>query len=68
VLPGDNAALTNAQPAKFYLPAYIAHRGWVALRLDVGQIDWEEAKELVHGSYRLAAPKRLAVLVDVDSK
>jgi hypothetical protein len=33
VLPGDNKALVDAQPRRFYLPAYIASRGWVALRL-----------------------------------
>jgi len=59
-LPGDNKALVEAQPKKFYLPAYIASRGWVALRLDVGKIDWEEVRELLLGSYLLVAPKRLA--------
>ena len=60
VLPGDNKALVEAQPDRFYLPAYVASRGWVALRLDVGKIDWEEVRELLHGSYLLVAPKRLA--------
>ena len=60
VLPGDNQALVSAQPARFYLPAYIGPRGWVALRLDVGKIDWGEVAELVKCSYRLVAPKRLA--------
>lgn len=59
-LPGDNKALAEAQPERFYLPAYIASKGWVALRLDVGKIDWEEVKELILGSYALIAPKRLA--------
>ncbi len=61
VLPGDNAALTAAQPTRFYLPAYIGSRGWVALRLDVGEIDWQEVTELVAGSYRLIAPKSLSM-------
>src|SRR5215467_10458977 len=39
VLPGDNTALVTAQPARFYLPAYVGPRGWVALRLDRGKID-----------------------------
>ena len=60
VLPGDNKALVEAQPDRFYLPAYVASRGWVALKLDVGKIDWEEVRELLHGSYLLVAPKRLA--------
>ncbi len=66
VLPGDNKALAAAQPERFYLPAYIARRGWVALRLDVGVVDWEEVAELVTCSYRLAAPKRLAASVKVE--
>jgi predicted DNA-binding protein (MmcQ/YjbR family) len=65
VLPGDNTALAAAQPDRFYLPAYMAHRGWVALRLDVGAVDWDEVSELVACSYRLVAPKRLAELVKV---
>jgi hypothetical protein len=60
VLPGDNKALAEAQPARFYLPAYIASKGWVALRLDVGKVDWDEVRELLLGSYAQIAPKRLA--------
>src|SRR5438552_13215386 len=60
VLPGDNKALAEAQLGRFYLPAYIASKGWVALRLDVGKVDWNEVKELLVGSYALIATKRLA--------
>lgn len=63
VLPGDNKALPEAQPRRFYLPAYIGPRGWVALRLDVGKVDWEEVRELLLSSYTLIAPKRLAALM-----
>jgi predicted DNA-binding protein (MmcQ/YjbR family) len=58
VMAGDNQALAAAQPDRFYLPAYTAHRGWVALRLDQRETDWEEVSELVRGSYRLAVSKR----------
>src|SRR5690348_3554391 len=66
VLPGDNKALVEAQPRRFYLPAYIGPRGWVALRLDVGKVYWEEVRELLLSSYALIAPKRLAALVARD--
>jgi phosphoribosylglycinamide formyltransferase-1 len=59
VLSGDNKALAEAQPGRFYLPAYIASKGWVALRLDLGKVDWHEVKEVLLGSYMLVAPKRL---------
>lgn len=64
VLKGDNERLAAAQPARFYLPAYIASKGWVALRLDVGKIHWDEVAELIRGSYLLVAPKRLAALAE----
>ena len=61
VFPGDNTALVESQPERFYLPAYIGPRGWVALRLDVGEIDWDEVSELVAASYGLIkGPKRSA--------
>jgi len=63
VLPGDNERLIAANPDRFYMPSYIGSRGWVALRLDVGRVDWDEVSELVAGSYQLAAPKRLAAMV-----
>ncbi len=55
---GDNERLVRAQPDRFYLPAYIASKGWVALRLDGGKVDWDEVAELVWDSYRRIAPKR----------
>lgn len=67
VLPGDNKVLAEAQPGRFYLPAYIASKGWVALRLDVGKVDWDEVRELLLGSYVLIAPKRLAERVKTES-
>jgi predicted DNA-binding protein (MmcQ/YjbR family) len=60
VLPGDNVSLATVDPERFYLPAYIGSRGWVALRLDLGGIDWDEVHELAVTSYRLVAPKRLS--------
>jgi phosphoribosylglycinamide formyltransferase-1 len=66
VLPGENMALAEAQPRRFYLPAYIGPKGWVALRLDRGKIDWDEVRELLLGSYVLVAPKRLAQAVRAE--
>ena len=56
-LPGENAALATAQPKRFYLPASIGPRGWIALRLDVGATDWQEVGELSTVIYRLIAPR-----------
>ena len=61
--PGENTALIASDPERYYMPAYVGPRGWVALRLDVGTVDWEEVRELVTDAYLLTAPKRLAALL-----
>ena len=60
VMPGENNALVAAQPRRFYLPASLASRSWIALRLDIGRISWSEVHDLLLGSYLLIAPKTLA--------
>jgi hypothetical protein len=62
-LPGDNQRLIEANPRKFYLPAYVGPRGWVGIRLDLPTVDWTEIKELVLGSYEQSAPKKLLALL-----
>ena len=60
---GQGQALLATEPARFYSPAYIGPRGWIGLRMDIGEIDWEEVTEFITESHRLAAPKRLAAQV-----
>jgi predicted DNA-binding protein (MmcQ/YjbR family) len=60
---GENVEMAAADPARFYLPAYIGPKGWVALRLDLGDVDWDEVTALVEASYQLVAPRRLAARV-----
>src|SRR5262249_16769366 len=67
VLPGDNKALTEAQPRRFYLPAYLASKGCVLLHLDAGRMDWDEVRAPLRCSYTLVAPKRLAERVTAEA-
>jgi len=59
---GENVDRASREPERFYLPAYIGHRGWFGLRLDGEAIDWSEVRNLVELSYELAAPKALLKL------
>jgi hypothetical protein len=59
-----NEGLIAANPDRFYMPAYIGHRGWAGLRLDVGPIDWTEVSDFVTDSYLAIAPKRLAAQLE----
>lgn len=57
--PEEAEMLLDAAPDRFYRPKYLGPRGWIALRLDTAEVDWDEVADLVTGSYRLVAPKRL---------
>jgi predicted DNA-binding protein (MmcQ/YjbR family) len=56
---GEHVQHVKRAPNRFYLPQFIGRRGWFGVRLDQGDIDWEELKALVAVSYNLAAPKEL---------
>ncbi len=43
---------------RFTIPAYIGHRGWIDLDIE-DRLDWDEARELVLGSYRHFALRRM---------
>lgn len=60
---GMNGVLIESDPSRFYRPAYIGSRGWAALRLDRGAVDWDEVACFILESYLLVAPKRLAAAV-----
>jgi hypothetical protein len=56
--PGNQAAMVQANPDRFFVPPYVGPSGWVGIRLDSG-VDWAEVGELMRDAYRLVAPKRL---------
>lgn len=58
--PGDRDARVAAEPDRFFVPPYVGPSGWLGIRLDVGEVDWSEIRELIEEAYRAAAPRRLA--------
>ena len=49
---------TLSDDPRFTIPAYIGHRGWIDLDVE-DRVDWDEVRELVLGSYRHFALKRM---------
>ena len=62
--PGEQAALLEWDPVRFYSPPYMGPRGWIALRLDLPDVDWEEVAEILQDAYRMAAPKTLVARLE----
>lgn len=62
--PGAQQVMVENAPERFFVPPYVGHRGWLGVRLDHGEIDWDEIAFLVDQAYRLVAPKKLLQQVD----
>lgn len=56
--PGAQAELLESDPARFFRPPYVGHRGWIGLRLDLAP-DWDEVAGVVEEAYRRVAPVTL---------
>ena len=61
--PDEQAQLIEHDPERYYRPAYFGD-GWIAMRLDLGRIDWDEIGEWLARSWRSVAPKKLTSLMD----
>jgi predicted DNA-binding protein (MmcQ/YjbR family) len=55
--------LVESDPARYFVPPYVGHHGWVGVYLE-GGLDWGLIADLVEDSYRMTAPKRLCALLD----
>ena len=59
--PDERAALV--QDPRIFVPPYHGPSGWLALRFSPG-VDWGEVGELMEGSYRQVANKRMLTALD----
>ena len=60
---GAQAMLVDSNPDHYFLPPYVAHHGWIGVRLDRG-VDWSEVAEICRDAYRVVAPKTLVARLD----
>jgi predicted DNA-binding protein (MmcQ/YjbR family) len=58
--PEMRELLLGSDPARYFIPPYLGHHGWIGVYLDLAAAtDWDEVADLVIDSYRLIGPKRL---------
>jgi predicted DNA-binding protein (MmcQ/YjbR family) len=60
--PDERHALVEDQ--RFFAPPYWGPSGWLELDLDSAPVDWDEVRELLEGSYRQVALKRMVKALD----
>ncbi|ODU81519.1 MAG: phosphoribosylglycinamide formyltransferase [Novosphingobium sp. SCN 63-17] len=59
----EQEQLIESDPARYYRPAYFGD-GWIAIRLDLGDTDWDGITDWLRRSWAAIAPKRLAAMMD----
>ena len=62
----EQRRLVKEDPMSFFVPAYLGSKGWVAIRLDLDEVDWDTVSELARRAYQDIAPRKLAALVEDD--
>jgi phosphoribosylglycinamide formyltransferase 1 len=60
----EQAMLIEQDEERYYRPPYFGD-GWVGIRLDLGDTDWDHIGEWLTKSWRAVAPKKLAVMMDL---
>lgn len=55
----EQAMLIEMDPECYYSPPYMGPSGWVAMRLDREDVDWDQIGDRIAQSWELAAPRRL---------
>lgn len=53
--PGEQAALVEDRPERYFVPPYVGHRGWIGLRLDLAETDWDEVAGVIEDAYEFIA-------------
>ena len=57
--PGVQEMLVEADPDRFWVPAFVGRHGWIGIRFDLEEPDWHEVTDFVRQSWLMTAPKKL---------
>ena len=60
----EQRRLVKDDPITFFVPPYLGSKGWVAIRLDLDEVDWDTVTDLARRAYQELAPRKLAALID----
>ncbi len=60
----EQRRLMRSDAEMFFVPAYVGPRGWIGIRLDLEDVDWETVTELARRAFQSTAPRKLAALID----
>ena len=62
--PNDQRRMIRGDPETFFVPDYLGAKGWLGIRLDLAEVDWDTVTDSLRRAYQDLAPKRLAAVLD----
>jgi len=60
----EQRRMIKLDPETFFVPDYLGSKGWLGIRLDLAEVDWDVVTEGLCHAYQALAPRKLAQLVD----
>lgn len=60
----EQEMLIDLDPDIYFKPPYLGPSGWIGVRLDQPDTDWEQVDHRLRESWRLAAPPKLAAVME----
>jgi phosphoribosylglycinamide formyltransferase-1 len=61
--PDEMTGLIEAQPDIYYWPKYYGASGWLGIKLNRRDVDWDQVRDWLERSWRACAPRRLTKLM-----
>lgn len=55
----EQAMLVEMDPALYFVPPYTGPSGWIGMRLDRDDTDWDHVGDRIASSWELVAPRKL---------
>lgn len=53
---GAQGTVVEDDAERYFVPPYVGGRGWLGVRLDVPDVDWDRIEAIVEDAYRVVAP------------
>lgn len=62
--PSEQRRMIRSDMETFFVPDYLGKKGWLGIRLDLAEVDWDTVTESLRRAYQDQAPKKLAAGIE----
>jgi phosphoribosylglycinamide formyltransferase-1 len=66
--PNDQRRMIRSDPETFFVPDYLGAKGWLGIRLDLAEVDWDVVTDSLRRAYQDLAPKKLVIQLLAETR